>query len=132
MKLKKTTMVGLLAFSMLGTAFAAPPNDDDSEAEQQHSHELKADHDESQHDHSPRYQQDHQAYREDLPRPYQNWHEGDRVPPKYRDRDYYIDDWRARELPPPPPDHRWLLVNGDYVLVAIATGVITQILLGGH
>ena len=30
----------------------------------------------------------------------------------------------------PPRDHRWLHIDGDYVLVAIATGVITSIVTG--
>jgi hypothetical protein len=30
----------------------------------------------------------------------------------------------------PPRDHRWLYVNGDYVLVAIASGVIVNVLSG--
>lgn len=30
----------------------------------------------------------------------------------------------------PPRDHRWLYVNGDYVLVAIASGVVVSVLSG--
>ncbi|WP_227539751.1 RcnB family protein [Acinetobacter sp. MB5] len=82
--------------------------------------------------HQPRYQQNHQAYRHDMPRPGQEWRKGGRVPAKYRGTAYRVSDWRSHDLPAPPRGHRWVRVNGDYVLVAIATGVIAQILLGGH
>jgi Ni/Co efflux regulator RcnB len=29
-------------------------------------------------------------------------------------------------LPHPPRGHRWVRVNGDYLLIAIASGVIAQ------
>ncbi|MBK5004581.1 RcnB family protein [Pseudomonas sp. S32] len=62
--------------------------------------------------------------------PHQQWQRGRVVEPQYRDDRYWVTDWRARQLSAPPPDHRWLRINGDYVLVAIATGVITSILTG--
>jgi Ni/Co efflux regulator RcnB len=67
------------------------------------------------------------------PQPREDWKRGDRVPAQYRGSDrYYVNDWRARDLPPPPRNHRWIEVNGDYVLVAVATGIITSILIGHH
>ncbi|OTG65197.1 RcnB family protein [Acinetobacter silvestris] len=89
-------------------------------------------HDGQQWDHQPRYMQNHQAYRHDLPRPHHEWRRGQTIPSQYRRSDYYIDDWQRYDLPAPPHGHRWLNVNGDYVLVAVATGVIASILLGGH
>lgn len=64
----------------------------------------------------------------------QEWRKGGRVPAKFRGASYQVNDWRSRDLPAPPRGHRWVRVNGDYVLVAVAvaTGVIAQILLGGH
>lgn len=77
------------------------------------------------------------AYRDDgfrpqagMPVPHQQWQRGRVVEPQYREDRYWVTDWRARQLSAPPPDHRWLRINGDYVLVAIATGVITSILTG--
>jgi Ni/Co efflux regulator RcnB len=32
-------------------------------------------------------------------------------------------------LPYPPRGHRWVRVNGDYLLIAIATGIITGTIL---
>jgi Ni/Co efflux regulator RcnB len=58
-----------------------------------------------------------------------NWHRGDRIPPEYRSRQYVVDNWRAHRLSPPPRGYEWVQVGGDYVLVAIATGIIAQLLL---
>jgi Ni/Co efflux regulator RcnB len=63
-------------------------------------------------------------------RPHERWHRGDRLPEAYRSHVIYINDWQARHLYAPPVGHRWVEVNGDYVLVAIATNVIANILLG--
>ncbi|MDE1167771.1 MAG: RcnB family protein [Pseudomonas sp.] len=65
-----------------------------------------------------------------MPRPHSEWHRGGYAPPMYRNDRYWVTDWQARRLPPPPREHRWLRVNGDYVLVAITTGVIVNILSG--
>lgn len=54
---------------------------------------------------------------------------GDRLPPAYRNRNYVVDDWRGHHLNAPPRGHQWVQVGSDYVLVAIATGVIVQLLL---
>ncbi|MDZ3994515.1 RcnB family protein [Pseudomonas sp. Teo4] len=66
-----------------------------------------------------------------MPVPHQQWKRGHAVEPMYRGDRYWVTDWKARHLPPPPHEHRWLYVNGDYVLVAIASGVIVNI-LGGY
>lgn len=63
--------------------------------------------------------------------PVRYWHEGQRLPPEYFNDRYYV-DWRNNELPPPPYGHRWMRINGDFVLVAVASSLITQILLGPH
>jgi Ni/Co efflux regulator RcnB len=57
------------------------------------------------------------------------FHRGDRLPPEYRHRNYVVDDWRGHHLNAPPRGYHWVQVGGDYVLVAIATGVILQLLL---
>jgi len=58
-----------------------------------------------------------------------DWHRGDRLPGDYRDRQYVVDDYRGYGLHQPPRGYQWVGVNGDYVLAAIATGVIAQIVL---
>jgi Ni/Co efflux regulator RcnB len=57
------------------------------------------------------------------------WHRGDRLPSQYRSHQYVVDDWRGHRLSAPPHGYHWVQAGGDYVLAAIATGVIASILL---
>ena len=61
--------------------------------------------------------------------PNQNFYRGGRLPQEYRSRQYVVDDWRGHHLNAPPRGYQWVQTGGDYVLVAIATGIIAQILL---
>ena len=61
--------------------------------------------------------------------PDHRFHRGDRLPAEYRNRTYVVDDWRGHRLSAPPRGYHWVQVGGDYVLAAIATGVILQLLL---
>jgi len=62
------------------------------------------------------------------PIPHSDWHRGDRLPAEYRDRSYVVDNWHEHGLSAPPRGYHWVGVNGDYVLAAVATGVIANIL----
>jgi len=55
---------------------------------------------------------------------------GQRLPAEYRHRQYVVDDWRGHHLSAPPRGYHWVQTGGDYVLVAISTGIILQLLLG--
>jgi Ni/Co efflux regulator RcnB len=55
---------------------------------------------------------------------------GQRLPVEYRHRQYVVDDWRGHHLSAPPRGYHWVQTGGDYVLIAIATGIIAQLLLG--
>ena len=61
--------------------------------------------------------------------PDHNWHKGDRLPDSYRDKHYEVSDWRSHHLSAPPSGYHWVNVNGDFVLAAVATGVIADMLL---
>jgi Ni/Co efflux regulator RcnB len=61
--------------------------------------------------------------------PDHDWYRGSRLPREYRSRQYVVDDWRGHRLNPPPRGYEWVQAGGDYLLVAIATGVIASILL---
>lgn len=54
---------------------------------------------------------------------------GGRLPPEYRNRQYVVDDWRGHRLSAPPRGYHWVQTGGDYVLVAITTGIIASLLL---
>ena len=62
--------------------------------------------------------------------PRHNLYKGNRLPPEYRNRKHVVNDWRARRLSAPPRGHQWVNVDNDYVLMAAATGLIAQIILG--
>ena len=57
---------------------------------------------------------------------------GHRIPAYYHTHHsrYVVSDWRGRGLYEPPHGHHWLLVDGNFVLAAIGTGIIANILLG--
>jgi Ni/Co efflux regulator RcnB len=61
--------------------------------------------------------------------PNHDFRKGQRLPAEYRHRQYVVDDWRGHHLTAPPRGYHWVQTGGDYVLVAIATGVILQLLL---
>ncbi len=58
------------------------------------------------------------------------FYKGQRLPVQYRDRGYWVDDWRGHRLSAPPAGYHWVQTGNDYVLVANNTGLIFQILLG--
>ncbi|MDB5749513.1 MAG: putative transrane protein [Massilia sp.] len=54
---------------------------------------------------------------------------GQRLGQDYRNDRYVVSDWRERRLSAPPRGHHWVRTGNDYVLAAIATGIIAQVLL---
>lgn len=57
------------------------------------------------------------------------FHRGGHIPQEYRSRQYYVNDWRGHHLSAPPRGHQWVQVGSDYVLIAVATGLIANLLL---
>ena len=53
---------------------------------------------------------------------------GGHIDREYRNRAYEV-DYREHHLRRPPEGQRWVQVGADYVLIAIATGVIANIIL---
>ncbi|WP_241609472.1 RcnB family protein [Rosenbergiella australiborealis] len=54
---------------------------------------------------------------------------GGRYPQRYYQDRYWVNDWHGCGLGAPPPGHRWANIDGNYVLIAVATGVITSLIL---
>lgn len=91
-------------------------DDDHGHRDGDHDHDRDRDHDR-------RHHHDNGLHR--------GWHKGDRLPVAYLAPRYVVTDYRAYRLPPPRPGYRWVRVpDGRIVLVAIASGVIADILLG--
>jgi Ni/Co efflux regulator RcnB len=60
----------------------------------------------------------------------EGWYKkGGHVPTEYRGGSYVVTDWRARHLRQPPRGYHYVRSdNGDFLLVAISTGIIASIL----
>lgn len=57
------------------------------------------------------------------------FYRGGRIPMEYRNRQYVVNNWAPHHLSAPPRGQQWVQVGADYVLIAIATGVIAQLVL---
>lgn len=72
------------------------------------------------------YQQPGYAYRAQAPRFYR----GGYLPHAYRNRGYYVNNWNAYPaLYAPPYGYQWMNVDGNFLLVALATGLIANALI---
>lgn len=68
-------------------------------------------------------------YRE-WPRHAPQYRRGDHLPYELRQNRHYVNDWRAHRLYAPPQGYQWVQADsGDYLLVALATGLIANLLL---
>jgi len=114
-----TVAAALVAMCMAGSAFAQDRHFDRS-PERHDNFSQRQDHT----DFRPGRQADRHGY----PQPHAEWRRGGRVPAEYRGRNYVVNDWRSHRLQAPPRGYQWVGVGGDYVLAAIATGVIAQII----
>jgi Ni/Co efflux regulator RcnB len=72
-----------------------------------------------------------QHYRRDDSRgggPRHDLRRGGKLHKEYRQDRYVVNDWRGRHLSAPPRGYHWVQTGNDYVLAAIATGIIAQVL----
>jgi Ni/Co efflux regulator RcnB len=76
--------------------------------------------------HQPSYQYQQPRYYSQAPR----FQRGGYLPYEYRQRGYYVNNWNAYpSLYAPPHGHQWMNVNGELLLVALATGLIANALM---
>jgi Ni/Co efflux regulator RcnB len=61
--------------------------------------------------------------------PNHSYHKGDRLPAAEHRKQDVVSDWRGHHLSAPPRGYHWVQSGSDFVLVAIATGIISQLLL---
>jgi len=57
---------------------------------------------------------------------------GQRLDARYRGNGYYVSDWRRHGLRAPPRGYRWQKVDNQYVLAAVATGLIASVILANN
>lgn len=85
--------------------------------------------------HRPDYRgHDVYVYRSDGHRPIYNargpqFRRGGYIPQEFRHRHYPVVNYRTYRLSAPPRGHQWVQVGTDYVLIAMATGLIAHIVL---
>ncbi len=65
-------------------------------------------------------------------REYRRWARGQRLDSRYRGNSYYVSDYRRYGLRQPPRGYRWQRVNDQYVLAAVATGLIASVIIANH
>jgi Ni/Co efflux regulator RcnB len=121
-------------------------NDKDPRAQRNHQRQPQA----AQRPHDREYERPYprqyeRQYERQYPRPYprqvqrhpgergagpdHNFYRGARLPARDHNRYAVVDDWRGHRLNQPPRGYHWVQTGGDYVLVAIATGIILQLML---
>ncbi len=104
----KRLLIGAVALTLLsGSAALAAPNGGDHRQDNNHGQQT------AQHDQ----------------RGGQHWGRGQRLPSNYRTTRYRV-DYRSHHLRAPPRGYQWVQVNNDYLLVALTTGLISQIIAG--
>jgi Ni/Co efflux regulator RcnB len=64
----------------------------------------------------------------------EGWYKkGGHMPTEYRGGSYAVNDWQSEHLRAPPRGYHYVRSdNGDFILVAITTGVIAGIIAGQH
>jgi Ni/Co efflux regulator RcnB len=58
------------------------------------------------------------------------WHRGGYVPRAYRS--YYVQDYGYYGLRPPPRGYRWVYADNNFALMALATGLIAEVVRNGY
>ena len=128
MNLSKLTAVALAASLGLASIASAQPF---PHPDQRFGHGPQQQQHQPMRQHGPAWQT-HDRYAPGMARgagPQHQFKRGQQLPSEWRQRQYVVTDWRARHLAPPPRVQQWVQVGTDFALVAVATGLITSLLL---
>ncbi|OQP71751.1 hypothetical protein IA54_001165 [Xanthomonas phaseoli pv. syngonii LMG 9055] len=111
-----------------GAAFAAPQQHDldhdrdrDAQRHDDHGPDRRDDHRDDRHD--DRRNAHHDDHRNDRRGP--SYCRGERLAPDHRGS--RVADYHKHHLKQPPRGHEWRQVDNTYVLIAVATGLITSV-----
>ncbi len=109
---KQTAIAALVAVATLGGAGAALAD----------RHDDRNDHDRwgNKVDMHRGYGPDHKYYI------------GHNLPREYHQKTYVVDDWRGHHLRQPPRGYHWVQSGSDYLLVAVASGLIASAIINDH
>jgi len=109
----------LAVLSLSSSAAFAHDDDHDHDRRGYHHHDHDDDDDHRHHRHHKRWKK------------HRDYHRGERIEVVYLEPRYYVEDYHHYQLRQPPRGHRWVRTDdGRFVLVAVATGIIADILLG--
>jgi Ni/Co efflux regulator RcnB len=61
--------------------------------------------------------------------PNHQYHKGDRLPEAEHRKENVVNDWHSRNLREPPSGYHWVKSGDDFVLAAVATGIIADLVL---
>ena len=124
-----TLAATLLAGTALsGTAMAAGQYRGDDHRYDQRQ-DSRYDHRDDRRDHRGDRRDDR---RDDRRGDHRRWERGQRLDARYRGNGYYVSDWRHRGLRAPPRGYRWQRVDNNYVLAAVATGLIASVIIANN
>ncbi|WP_229729041.1 RcnB family protein [Oxalicibacterium flavum] len=138
-KMKNRTVIAsflALSVALSGTSFAQPRpdthNDNHRKSKQEQRHDKR--HDSRNEHRNDRQQQNRKPHVQKKQNrgagPHHEFHRGGHLPHEYRHHQYVVNDWRNHHLSAPPRGYHWVQTGTDYVLIAIATGIIAQVVLG--
>ena len=112
----------LAAFAFTGTVSADPPHGHPGKGHHKAEKDYWKDRRKAEERYEKAVREEHKAYRK--------WARGQYIPREYRTSRYYITDYRAYNLAPPPYGYQYVRPYQDddnYYLVQVATGLISQI-----
>lgn len=119
----KRVLSAALALSLLGgTAAMAQPHGHDDHGRSDRRQDDR--HDQHYNQGAGRHDDRHDNSRA------HRWSRGERLPSNYyRSRSHYV-DYRHHHLRQPPRGYQWVQVDNNYVMVSLASGLISQIING--
>ena len=119
-------MKRLLSAALIGLVFLSPMAAIAKHRHHDRHHDHDRDYDRYHHHYDHDDYDDHRDYRR-----YEGYRRHDYRPGVvYVEERVYVDDYRYYDLAPPPRGHRWVRSpDGRYVLIAVASGIIADILL---
>jgi Ni/Co efflux regulator RcnB len=65
-------------------------------------------------------------------RGHHDWRKGGRIERSDWDRGERVSDWHRNHLSRPPRGYEWRRVDNNYVLAAVAGGLIASVILASH
>lgn len=119
--------IAIAALTASSLAFAQPRHD--TRHDQRHDQRRDAREDRRDHREAREDRRDAREARRYYNARSSEFRRGGRLPGELRQRHYVVNDWRHHHLAAPPRGHQWVQVGPDYVLAAVATGIIVNLVL---